>query len=98
MSRLINGNPSEFMPNDDRIKELSIKFDADYNRIRNRLIELLECLEECDNLEDGLGICMALEVYGIFPAGKHPNAPTYQEYQDLLNNLIEYSVLNGDES
>ena len=85
------------MPDDSKIREFAIKYDAEFNRIKNRITELLEDLESCDSLASGLSICMTLEVYGIFPAGIHPKAPSYQEYQDFLNDLIEYVVLNPEE-
>jgi hypothetical protein len=84
------------MPEDTRIRELAVKYDTCFDTIWSRINELLECLEDCNSLDAGLSICMALEVYGIFPAGIHPKAPSYQEYQDFLNDLIEHVVLHPD--
>ena len=85
----------DLMPSECELTKLAIKYDASLAKIKNRIQDLLDALDECDNIEDKLSVCMVLEVYRVFPAGIHPNAPTYQEYQDFLNDLIEYTILGN---
>lgn len=80
------------MPDPTRLREIAVASDCPVDRIRDRILELLQAATapalddtgDCNRLQ----ACFCLEPYGVFPAGQLPTAPSESEYADYRADVL----------